>query len=176
MQMFFAILPFYLVYTWGQARRWWRYGVVGATAVVLVFYGAMNARAIMYPHNGMYGVNLYDGLIQLRQTDPQQKIFLFTTRDLATPLSMDGLFQFAYGLMDNVTLTREFTDAAIERACQAGALACYEPNFDLDRFDPLVTARGGRLVKFEVINSQELRCFECVTPDHVAGVNPSRSP
>lgn len=172
LQMFFAILPFYLVYTWGRTRRWWRYGVVGSTAAVMLFYGAMNVRAIMNPHNGMYGVNLFDGLIQLRQTHPRQKLFLFSSRDLQETLSRDGLFQFAYGLMDNVTMTREFTDAEIERACAAGALVCYEPNFDMPRFDPLVAARGARLVKFEVVNSQELRCFECVSPGAGAGVSP----
>jgi hypothetical protein len=163
LQMFFAILPFYLVYTWGETRRWWRAGVVGATAVVLLVYGALNVRAMMNPHQGMYGVNLFDGLIQLRQTHPDQKIFLFTSRQgLKEALSKDGLFQFAYGLMDNVTMTDRFDDAEVERACQADAMLCYEPNFDMQSFDPLVTARGERLQKFEIVNSQELRCFECV--------------
>ncbi len=162
LQMFFAILPFYLVYTWGQARRWWRLGVVGVASVALVVYGANNLRAILNPHQGMYGVNIFDGLIQMRQTHPQQKIFLFTSREgLKEPLAKDGLFQFVYALMDNVTMTGKFDDAEIERACQARAFVCYEPNFDMDRFDPLVTARGARLRKFEIVNSQELRCFAC---------------
>jgi len=163
LQMFFAILPFYLVYTWGRARRWWRLGVVGITSVVLVFYGAMNVRAMLNPHQGMYGVNIFDGLIQLHQTNPGQKIFLFTSRKfLEEPLSKDGLFQFAYGLMDDVTMTGKFDEAEIERACAADALICYEPNFDMERIDPLVTVFGPRLQKFEVVNSQELRCFQCV--------------
>lgn len=164
LQMFFAILPLYLLYTWGETRRRWRLAVVGAAAVILVVYGAMNVRAIMNPHQGMYGVNIFDGLIQLRQTHPRQKIFLFTSREgLKEPLSRNGLFHFAYRLMDNVTMTNRFEDAEIERACRLGAMVCYEPNFDMQRFDPLVTARGERLEMFEVVNSQELRCFRCVS-------------
>ena len=49
-----------------------------------------------------------------------------------------------------------------ERGCQLGALLCYEPNFDAQRIQPLVDAFGDRLRKFEVVNSQELRCFECL--------------
>jgi hypothetical protein len=164
LQMYFAILPFYVVYMLGSARRWWRLAVTGVTAVVLVFYGAMNARAIMNPHNGMYGVNIYDGLIQLRQTDPQRKIFVFTSRDFREALAPDSMFQFVYHLMDNVTLTPQFTREEFERACTPGALLCYEPNFDMQRFQALVDAFANRLIKFEVVNSQELRCYECVAP------------
>jgi hypothetical protein len=162
LQMFFAILPFYLLYAWGKAWRWWRLAVVGGTAVVLVTYGAMNLRAIQNPHNGMYGVNLFDGLIQLRQTHPEQKLFVFSSRDLREPLAMDGLFQFAYGLMDNVTMTPVFTAEEFERGCALNALLCYEPNFDMERFDALVKTFGERLTKFEVVNSQELRCYRCL--------------
>jgi hypothetical protein len=164
LQMFFAVLPFYMLYALGSARRRWRLAVVGSTAVVLVFYGAMNARAILNPHNGMYGVNIYDGLIQLRQTDPQRPVFVFTTRDFAEALSRKALFHYVYGLMDNVTLTDEFTVEEFERGCSAGVLLCYEPNFDTERFKPLLDAFGDRVAKFEVVNSQELRCFECRPP------------
>jgi hypothetical protein len=84
---------------------------------------------------------------------------------LDEPLSLDGLFQFAYGMMDNVTMTREFTDAEIETVCELDGLACYEPNFDMERFDPLIAAREGRMAKFEIVNSQELRCFRCLQPN-----------
>jgi hypothetical protein len=110
----------------------------------------------------MYGTNIFDGLIQLRQTNPDQQIFLFTSREgLKEPLAKDAMFQFVYGLMDNVTMTNRFEDAEIERACAVNALVCYEPNFDVERFRPLVTARGDRLQTFVVVNSQELRCFQC---------------
>lgn len=164
LQMYFAILPFYVVYMLGNARRWWRLLVVGTTAVVLVFYGAMNARAILNPHNGMYGVNIYDGLIQLRQTDPQRQVFVFTSRNFGEALSKESLFQYVYHLMDNVTMTAEFTREEFERACIPGNLLCYEPNFDQATFQPLVDALPGRLKRFEVVNTQEMRCFECVAP------------
>jgi hypothetical protein len=89
---------------------------------------------------------------------------VFTTRDFREALSQDSLFQFVYGLMDDVTLTREFTAVEFERACGVGALLCYEPNFDSERFHPVVEAFGDRLVKYEVVNSQEMRCFECRPP------------
>jgi hypothetical protein len=44
-------------------------------------------------------------------------------------------------------------------------LLCYEPNFDSERFDPLLERNLTRLAPFEVINSHELRCFRCTSSD-----------
>jgi len=76
----------------------------------------------------------------------------------------ESLFHYVYHLMDNVTMTPQFTPEEFERACTPGSLLCYEPNFDQARFQPLVDAFAGRLKRFEVVNSQEMRCYECVSP------------
>jgi hypothetical protein len=165
LQIFFAVLPFYVLYVWGGTRRWWRYVVVGSWAAALVVYATLNLLTIMHPHKAMYGGNLYDGMIELRQRYPEQQVRLFTTRDLSHAFGEDSLFQYVYGILDNLTTVRQFDDAEVDRACELGALLCYEPNFDSERFDPLLERNLTRLAPFEVINSHELRCFRCTSSD-----------
>lgn len=162
LQVFFAVLPFCAVHAWRGSGRLWRPAVVSLFAVSYLSYALLNLQAIMYPHKAMYGGNLFDGLIELRQRYPRQEVVLFTTRDLSEPFGEDSLFQYAYGILDNLTITRRFTEEEVDRVCRRQGLLCYEPNFDRDRFDPLLERREGILAEFEVLNSHELRCFACI--------------
>jgi hypothetical protein len=162
LQVFFAVLPYYVVYTRGAPRRLWRPAVMSLLAVSLLSYTALNLQAILYPHKAMYGGNLYDGMIELRQRYPKQEVVLFTTRDLHEPFGKDSLFQYVYGILDNLTIERDFSVDTVDAVCRRGGLLCYEPNFDSQRFNPLIEQRRDILTEFEVLNSHEVFCYRCI--------------
>lgn len=162
--VFFALLPFYVAYTWAGSRRILRSFILAVVVSTLVVYVSLNLRLILHPHKAMYGGNIYDGLIQLRQTEPDRQIIVLTTRNFSQSLIHEGLFQVAYGIMDNLTLSKQFAPESVDNACERGALLCYEPNFDKERMEPLAAANRHRLVDFPVNNSFDLYCFDCVSP------------
>jgi hypothetical protein len=174
--VFFALLPFYVAYTWVGARRILRALILGAVVLSLMIYASLNLRLIMHPHKAMYGGNIYDGLIQLRQTAPNRQIIVLTTRDFSHSFFPESLFQVAYGIMDNLTLSNQFNPESVDKACAQGALLCYEPNFDRERMDPLAAANQHRLVDYPVNNSFELYCFDCVAAKEGAAESGAAEP
>ncbi len=161
-QVFFALLPAYLLYAWGARRLWARATIVGLIALALAVYGGANLRLMMFPPAHMYGLNAFDGVIELRQRFPERHVFLITSREgLQQAFEADGTYQLAYRLLDNLTFGHTFAESAIEQICGQRALLCYEPAFDLERMQPLLDRHENMLTPFPLLNSTELVCYEC---------------
>lgn len=162
LQVAFAILPGYVLYAWGARRAWWRYAVTCLVIAAIAVYGFTNMRLIMYPQRGVYGNNIFDGLIELRQRHPDRAVVLVTSREIISEtLGRTGLFHVAYRIADRLTVSSVLADSTVEHACDAQALLCYEPNADRDRMQPILDRYQGRLRDFPLLNSVQLVCYEC---------------
>ena len=163
-QVFFALLPAYTLYAWSAWRRWARAATVALIVLALAVYAGANLRLMMYPPPQMYGLNVFDGVIELRQRFPEQRVFLITSREgLQQAFEADGVYQLAYHLLDNLTFEHTFADSTIEQICAQRALLCYEPAFDQERMQPLLDAHRDTLKRFALLNSVELVCYECTS-------------
>jgi hypothetical protein len=163
LQVFFALVPLIVLSTWSRSRRRLHGGLVGLTVAAIAVYGVANLRLIMFPAPRVYGGNVFDGIIELRQRFPQQRVVLMTQRnELRESFSPDELMNAAYHVADNLTLSPTFTDATIEAACQQDALVCYEPNYDAVRMEPLLQSHQTLLRRFPLLNSFEMVCYECI--------------
>lgn len=163
LQVFLALLPAFVAYAWVERWRWPR-RVVGLLLVGAIgMYISRNVLLLVYPEPGIYGVNAYDGLIELRQRFPDKQVLFLTTRDWYTqPLQEGGFFDRAYHLLDTVHLAAEVDEAAVQRACKRHLLLCYEPNSDREGFQPLLERNRERLKPFPLLNSVELACYQCL--------------
>jgi hypothetical protein len=163
LQIFFAFLPMYIGYAWVASWKWARR--VGATAVgaVVAVYAVGNFLLIAHPARGVYGINVFDGLIALRQRFPERHVLLLATREVyAKAITPESIFQQAYRLLDRVEIVADFSDAQVRRACGAQMLICYEPNMDAARFAPLLAKYKAMLKPFPLLNSVEMVCYDCV--------------
>ncbi|HUI27466.1 MAG TPA: hypothetical protein VL403_15395 [Candidatus Kryptonia bacterium] len=163
LQVFLALLPAYVAVQWLDRWAWLRRAAVAVLCAGIATYGANNLSLLMHPEPAVYGVNLLDGLIELRQRFPERRVLLLTTREeYPRILTPDSFFQQAYKLLDQTTIETTFDAAAIERTCSEQMVLCYEPNADRERFDPLRERYESVLRRFPLLNATELVCYECV--------------
>lgn len=160
-QVFLALLPLLVAHSW--LARWATVGRVATSLVVVVLavYAAGSFRVLAEPPPGLYGTNTFDGLIELRQRFPERGVLLVTTRpEYVRDLREDSFFHEAYRLADRVATDERRSGAAVERACAEQRLLCYEAHME-PPFIAVVEAHSHRLETFPLLNSKELRCFEC---------------
>jgi hypothetical protein len=163
LQVFFALLPGYVLYNWAAGHRWLRQAVEVLIAVALTVYAVANVRLIMFPRPALYGTNVFDAFIELRQRFPERRVLFLTTKDEhRTTLAPDGIYNESYKLLDQLSIESTFDDATVERACAQHLLLCYEPNMDRDRWRPLGAKYAARLQPFALLNTRELVCYDCV--------------
>jgi hypothetical protein len=163
LQIFFSFVPAVSLYAWTERWTWLRRATVGLVAAAMAIYAFTNFRLIINPPAEMYGGNVFDGLIEVRQRFPERRVFLVTSRDgVVENLSPDGLFQIAYRITDHLTIRRSFSDETIDEACAQHALICYQSNADQERMAPLLARHRARLKRLPLLNSYELACEDCV--------------
>jgi hypothetical protein len=164
LQVFFAVLPAYLLYAWVGGSRWLGRATQGLVAGVLGVYTVANIQLLMHPKPRIYGANIFDGFIELRQRFPDRRVLFLTTKEEhRTALAPDGLFNDSYKLLDQLTIDSAFDDSTVERACSQRLLLCYEPNWDRERWRPLSTKYARQLQPFPLLNTTELDCYDCTS-------------
>ncbi len=161
LQVFLALLPSYVLYAVGARWRWWRSGAVLVSAGVLCAYGVANLWIISFPEAGTYGSNVFDGLVELRQRFPERQVRLLGSRPEHGGAVAGRFLDRAYHVADTVRLSVDFSASFVERTCREGSLLCVEPNYDRARLEPIFGAYGHILEPFPLLNSRELRCYEC---------------
>lgn len=160
LQTFFAVLPLYVASRWGTARE--ARAVVFAVGFVCVgVAAAIGFERIAHPEPNLYGHNVFDGLIEMRQRYPDREIVLFSTRPLAEPLDKEGLFHLTYGIGENLELVAQLRREDLDKRCRADVLFCYEVNSVRTQAESLLDA-DPRWRPVQVLNSFELRCARCV--------------
>jgi hypothetical protein len=163
LQIFFALLPLMLVSAWAARWRWLQRAAAALVVAALATYAWHNLHLMVFPQPLVYGANLFDGMIELRQLHPERKVVLITRREgMAATFAANELLNVAYKLADTVQPTAEISPATVERVCQQGALLCYEPNYDAQQMAPLLARYEQRLRRFPLQNSFEVVCFECL--------------
>jgi hypothetical protein len=161
LQIFFGLLPFYVVYAWCKGQRLLRGLATAGTAVAMCVYAARSFTVILYPTPGLYGSNSFDGLIELRQRFPERKIVLLSSREIyQREIVPEKFFGSAYHLADQVTVEPDFNDAILKHACEGHSILCTEPGYEPDRFRRL-SRNDGEFISLQVLNSTQLVCFEC---------------
>lgn len=162
LQVFFAVLPAVVLFEWGRAWRWWRHGVAILVVASLAVYAGRNFQLIYDPPRLTYGVNVFDGLIELRQRYPDTPVVLLTSREtIRNALRPEEMVAIGYRLLDTTRVEGSFSDAVVEDACRRRGLLCYEPTFDRESMAPLLRAHASRLEPFPLLNSAELVCVRC---------------
>lgn len=162
LQVYFAILPFFVAATWGRTRRHWQRGIALALIASIAFYIARNLELIARPAPYTYGTNAFDGLIELRQRHSELPVLLLTSRStIRDALAPHEMLHIAYKLRDTLEVEEAFEEATIEPICRSRGVICYEPNFDQERIDQLLAPRRDRIEAFPLLNSVELRCVRC---------------
>jgi hypothetical protein len=139
------------------------WGVVAVTAAVLGTYAVANLRLIMYPAPRVYGVNVFDGLIELRQRFPERRVVLFSKRDeiIAWITGPKALLGRVYRLTDTVSVQSELATEQLRSVCATPSIACYEGGADAASYAAAAAPLGACLKPFPLLNSTELHCFEC---------------
>jgi heme/copper-type cytochrome/quinol oxidase subunit 4 len=162
-QVFLALVPLMVVTAWSGGHRWMHAASSGLTVVLLGAYVAVNLHLIMYPPPRIYGTNLFDGLVELRQCFPEKPVVLFSSRDHMPEwvLGPESPVDRFYHLRDTVTVQPELTFPRLQGACAAHSVLCYEPNFDAAAFDAMAGPMRPCLKPFPLLNSEEMRCVEC---------------
>jgi hypothetical protein len=164
LQIFFGLLPIYMVYAWCKGQRVLRGLATAGTAIAVCVYAAGSFAVILYPTPGLYGSNSFDGLIELRQRFPERKVVFLTSREVyPRSLTPESFFNMAYHLPDQVTAESDFGDTTLAQACAADSILCTEPGYEPDRFSRLSRNDGG-FTRFKLLNSTSLACFECSGP------------
>lgn len=162
LQLFFALLPFYLLFAWCKGQRVLRAAAGIVTGAAMCVYAVGSLSVILHPIPHLYGDNSLDGLIELRQRFADRKVVFFTSREVyVRDLVPKGFFDNTYHLMDQVVLESDFSDAAVDRACASRSILCTEPAFESERFDQLSRRSGDGFTPFELLNSSSLVCYEC---------------
>jgi hypothetical protein len=163
LQVFFGLLPLYAIYARCAGRRWLRLTTISLVALTMVVYAAANLQLISSPLKGVYGVNIFDGLIELRQRFSDRRVVVFSSRSVLTNdlVAPSSFFNQTYHLRDTVALERSFEPHTLETACASRPVVCYEPSFDGESFQRMSALMRDRLQPFELLNTQEMQCFEC---------------
>ncbi len=161
LQVFFALLPGYILAAWGRRWKWFERGAFVLVGAALTLSAGANSSLLLHPARGIYGGNVMDGLIELRQRFPDRVLLLETRPGYREALAPDSFFDQSYHLRERVTLETQITEAAIEHACDVRMLVCYEPNMDQERFEPLRRRYAGMLEPLPLLNSIELVCYRC---------------
>jgi len=122
-------------------------------------------------------------LVELRQRFPERrKLFLTSYKLPIEGLDPGDLLNSSYKVWGGLTMeSGSFTDASMERACDQHMLLCYESVLDTERMEPLLKKFQTSFERVELLNTREVRCYECVAPprgsqdratnpaDHTAG-------
>ena len=171
LQVFLALLPLYAVHAWLSGWKWLGRGVVAVTAAVMGAYAVANLLMIVYPTFALYGVNVFDAMIELRQRFPERPVVLFSSRAeiVKELLRPDGFYSENYHLRDTLTSQHKFTPEALQTACSAHAIICYEPNPDAAAMEQMVGPVKETVHDFPILNANEVRCLECTTPAATTG-------
>jgi hypothetical protein len=162
-QVFLALVPVMVLAAWGGGRRWMQVASAGLTVALLGASTVVNLRLIMFPAERIYGTNVFDGLIELRQRYPSKPVVLFSSREHMPEwvLGPESPVNNFYHLKDTVVVQPELTAERLQGACQAHSVVCYEPNFDTAGFDAMSATLRPCLARFHMLNTEELRCLEC---------------
>jgi hypothetical protein len=162
LQVFFAILPCYVIYAWCAGGRVLRRVAATAIAIAICVDVVGSVAVIMYPPPGLYGTNSFDGLIELRQRFPERRVVFLTSRDVyRTALVPKGFFDDAYQLLDQVTVESNFSEATIDHVCHERSIVCTELEFEHEQFDRLLQKYAAALTRFPLLNSTSLSCYQC---------------
>ena len=166
LQVFLALLPVYAVHTWLAGWKWLGRGAIGITAAVMGASAVANLLVIIYPTFALYGVNVFDAMIELRQRFPERRVVLFSSRSeiVKELLRPDGFYSQSYHLRDTVSSQHKFTPEALQSACDVHAIICYEPNPDAAVMDAMLASMPERVRQFPILNANEVRCLECAPP------------
>jgi len=160
--VFFGLLPLFVVATWTARWKWAQWGIAGLTFLIIGAYAGANLRIVMYPQPKVYGINVFDGMIELRQRYPERRVVLFSTRPNMEKwvLGSESSFEDFYHLSDTVRVVAELSEAQLHAACDTPGLICFEPHFDPEF--PRMVAPWQRCVKpFPLLNAEEVLCYAC---------------
>lgn len=162
LQVYFAILPYFVAAAWGRTRRLWQRAIAFALVASIAVYIVRNLELIARPAPYTYGVNAFDGLIELRQRHSELRVMLLTSRStIRDALAPHEMLHVAYRLRDTIEVEESFDETTIEPVCRERGVICYEPNFDQERIDRLLEPRRDRIEPFPLLNSAELICVRC---------------
>lgn len=163
--LFLALLPFIVLHKWVGSHAWGRFVTVPLVALSIGLYCYGSFAAILDPAPGQYGVNVYDGLIELRQRHPEQRVLLLTTRaDYLNSLHPDEFFHQQYSILDNLEIAPDdFHDDLVARACREKLLLCCDVRFEQQRREAFVRRHATTLEWFPLLNSREMYCYACRT-------------
>lgn len=161
LQIFFAILPLYVLAQWTAARD--RLRVVPIVAAASIACAAwIGLTLIQNPRPHTYGHNVFDGLIEMRQRYPERRIVLLTTRPLGEDLAPDGLLNLTYGIGgEHLRLAAKLDTRGLGTLCSDQVLFCHEVQHVGETANALLAA-DTRWRPVEVLNSFEIRCARCV--------------
>ncbi len=164
LQVFFGLLPLYVV-ALGVRRSRWLYGAVAGLAFAVVgAYVLATASLFVHPEQFRFGGNIFDGMVQIRQRFPERRVVLFATQ---TNIKQDvedrsALINSAYRVGETVAVTPTIDAATVSAACAAGKILCYH-NKPEDRPTFERATADSHLRKIEVYAVGEMQCFECAS-------------
>lgn len=161
-QVFLALLPLLNATKWAPNRRC-RLGALTTITIVVIAYASMSLWKIVHTAPAVYGFNVFDGLIELRQRFPQRRVVLFSSRGLHRrneKLAPDSFLMRAYRLGDTTWFEERLSAPAVGGAIRNNAFLCYEPAFDGERMQALLEPHRDRLQAVELLNSEEMVCLE----------------
>lgn len=161
LQIFFALLPLYLVGTWLGVRDRLRL-IPLATAAAIASAAVIGFQLIRDPEPHVYGHNTFDGLIEIRQRMPDVDVLLFTKRPIAEHLAKDSLFHQAYGIGERITLVEQMSRDALPALCKRNLLLCHEVISVADEGNALFTDQPD-WQEIDLLNTFEMRCHSCVS-------------
>jgi hypothetical protein len=164
LQVFFAVLP--LVVVQRLAVRWaWLGRAAGAGAAACVAVSAVwHLWILVDPIPRVYGFNVWDGLVEVRQRFADRRAVLFSSRERFAETFGDpeSFFNRFYELRDTIRIEDRFTPEAMQAAYDAGEIICYETNFGAEQFFQLLKPLegDGRVQKLPLLNADEMYCFD----------------
>ncbi|HYD47598.1 MAG TPA: hypothetical protein VEB21_04590 [Terriglobales bacterium] len=161
LQLFFALLPLHWI---GQAQGEHGHSVrrlaFGFAAVAVAVAAALALWRIVHPHPGMYGNNLADGLIEVRQRFARQPVTLISTRPrLDDIVGTGGLIHQTYGIADRLTVVAQPSAGVLADGCEQQGLVCYDVRGAPEDVAAVMIAAGWQPVP--LLNTAELRCYGC---------------
>ncbi len=162
LQIFFGLLPLYVVHTWAAGQRWLHRSAAAVTATAICVYAAGSLAVTVSPTPGLDGSNSFDGFIELRQRFPDRAVvFLSSRQGYRAALVPKSFFDTAYHLLDQLTIESDFSKTTIDHVCQTNSIVCTEPDYEREQFDPLLQKYPAALRPFPILNSHTLRCYQC---------------
>lgn len=160
LQMFLACLPFIVAYAWIERWRVARWAVATTAVGALVVSAAQHTQVFLSPAPRAFGINLWDGLIEMDQRVGAPVVLFSTRPHVATLLSNRGdIVNLLYQLPDKVVVEHEYTEASIRAACRKAPVLCYETIAGNVEMEQLLVAIPHQPI--EVLNSIDIQCFSC---------------